>query len=563
MAGITKIQYFNKLIGQLKDQRNSFDPLYKELADYIDPARGQFNISDHNKGDRRNRNIIDSTATFASDVLGAGLTSGIASPSRPWFKLTTPDPDLAEFGKVREWLQAVQEIMTTSHNRSNLNSTLPVAFKDCGIFATSPFLVSEDFTGNVIHTTPFDVGTYYLGEDPYGRVNTFAREFRMTVQQLVDMFGEKKDGKYDWSNFSQTVKDDYERGNTEKWIEVVHVVCPNRNWDSKQRQSKFKKFASVYYEKNRSTVDEVFLRESGYDLFPILGLRWGGKAMDVYGTSCPGMMSLGDIKQLQHGELRGAEAIDKMVRPPMKGSSLIKTTGANLVPGGMTWVDETQPGGDLLEAAYTVNYPFNQVEAKQQQIRNRIEAAFFKNLFLMLSNDQRSNITATEINTRYEEKLVMLGPVLQQFNTDGLDPFIDLSFEYHLRQGKLPPPPEELRGQQLKVEYISVIANAQKAIGINSDDRFLNTLITAAKFDEGVRDKVNLDEYMTGYADKLSINPRVIRSDEEVQSIRQARAQAAQQQMQAEAMQQSARAAKDLSQANLEGDSLLTQMAGA
>lgn len=487
------------------------------------------------------------------------MTSGITSPARPWFALTTQDADLAKFGKVREWLENVRNIMTATNNRSNIYSTFPNIYKDTGIFATAPFLMAEDFTGNVFHTTTVDLGTYMIGEDSKGRVNTFVREFRMTVQQLVDMFGEYKNGKPVWSNFSQVAKNKYEAGNTQDWIEVVHIVAPNRQYNPSKTNSKFKKFSSCYFEKSNN--EDKFLRESGYDLFPILCPRWNAKAGDVYGTSSPGINALGDIRQLQHGELRTAEGLDKLVRPPMKGSANIINNGANLLPGGVTWIDDTLQNA-IFEPVMNINFPFNQVEAKQEQIRGRINEAFYKNLFLMLANDQRSNITAREIEARYEEKLVMLGPVLQQFNTDCLDPFIDLSFDYHLRQGLLPPPPEELQGIPLKIEYISVIAQAQKTLGINALDRFITSVGNAAAMNPAVIEKIDFDNWVDDYADQLSINPKVIRSNDVVQAMRMQQAQAQAQAQQMEMAQMQARTAKDLSQASLEGNNALSAMAG-
>lgn len=553
-----KLQFYKKLTEQLRKERNSFIPLYQDLAKFIDPSRAQFYITDHNKGDRRNYEIIDSTATFAADVLGAGMTSGITSPARPWFALTTQDPDLAKFSKVREWLESVRDIMTATNNRSNIYSTFPNIYKDTGIFGTSPFLMAEDFTGNVFHTTPIDLGTYMIAEDSLGRVNTLVREFRMTVQQLMDRFGSYKNGKPDFSNFSNVVKTKYEAGNTEDWIEVVHLVAPNREYNPQKSASKFKKFTSCYYEK--SSNEGKFLRESGYDLFPYLVPRWNAKAGDVYGTSCPGINALGDIKQLQHGELRTAEALDKLVRPPMKASAMIRNDGANLLPGGVTWIDDSMQNA-IFEPVMNLNFPFNQVEAKQEQIRGRINEAFYKNLFLMLANDQRSNITAREIEARYEEKLVMLGPVLQQFNTDCLDPFIDLSFDYHLRQGMLPPPPKELEGIPLKIEYISVVAQAQKTLGINGLDRFLNFVGTAAGMNPGIMDKVDFDAYVDEYADQLSINPKVVRATEIAQAMRMQQAQAQAQAQQVQMAQAQAKTAKDLSQANMDGNNALSAIA--
>ncbi len=546
---------------QLKSERESFKGLWQDIADYVDPFRAQFDVNENNKGNKRASKIIDSTATQCSDVLSAGLMSGMTSPARPWFKLTTQDQDKAKFGKVKEWLDLVTQVMNSTHLRTNIYSTFPYVYRDVGNFGTSPFIVQETKDGSVFHTSPFEIGSYVLGEDHFGRVNTFGREFRMTVGQVVDMFGEYKDGKPDWSNFSNFIKESYEKGNTEKWVTLTHVIHPNRQYSPHKLDAKFKKFKSIYFETNESD-DKKILRESGYDLFPILGLRWGAKTGDVYGTSSPAIIALGDIKQLQHGERMTAEALDKIVKPPMKASSSLKESGANLLPAGITWIDDTQ-ANQVFESAYNINFPMNYVEQKQEQIRTRIENAYFKNLFLMLANDQRSGITATEINMRYEEKLVMLGPVLQQFNSDCLDPFIDLSFDYHLRQGLLPPPPEELQGEALKIEYVSTIAQAQKTLGIGNNDKFLNFIGTAAQMNPDVLTKVDFDGLVDDYGDKLSVAPTVIRTRERVEEIRQAQAQAQAQQAQMEQAQMQARAAKDAAAAQTsDGQSLLDQLVG-
>jgi len=105
----TKRQELEILRSQLFNERASFTPHWRDLSDFVQPRRSRFYTSDVNKGDRRNQKIIDSTATMALRTLRSGMMSGVTSPARPWFRLTTPDPDLAEFGSVKMWLKSSKD----------------------------------------------------------------------------------------------------------------------------------------------------------------------------------------------------------------------------------------------------------------------------------------------------------------------------------------------------------------------------------------------------------------------------------------------------------------------
>jgi Bacteriophage head to tail connecting protein len=353
----------------------------------------------------------------------------------------------------------------------------------------------------------------------------------------------------------------------EQWVDVIHVIMPNEDYNPNKPLAKHKKFISCYYEKgisgnaqsNYLRNDDKVLRESGYDLFPVLCPRWEVTGEDVYGTSCPGMEALGDIKQLQLGERRSFEAIEKMIRPPMIAPSNMRNHAVSMLPGDITYSD-LRDGQQGLRAAYEVNFRIQEMEMKQDQIRNRIQRAFFEDLFLMLAQSDRRQITAREIEERHEEKLLALGPVLEQLNQDLLDPLIDIAFHIHLQQGLLPPAPEELQDVELKVEYISIMAQAQKLVGIAGIERFSGFVGQIAQFDPNVMDKLNTDQAIDVYADITSVPAGIVRTDEEVDEIRMAKQQAAQAQQQAALVQSAAATAKDLSQADMEGTNALTTM---
>lgn len=548
----TKRQQLDLIKSSLENERTSFESHWRDLSDFILPRRSRFSISDVNKGDRRNQKIIDSTATLAARTLRSGIMSGVTSPARPWFRLTTQDPDLAEWGPVKQWLHLVQQRITASYLKSNLYNILPTVYGDLGVFGTAAMSVEEVFNGDVIHSKSFPIGSYWVAKDEFGRINTFVREFRMTVAQLLETFGSKKNGDFDWNNFSTYVRGQYDQGNLQTWIDVTHFVMPNMEYDQKNPIAKFKKFTSCYFESGTgydSKQDDKYLRESGYDYFPILVPRWETTAEDVYGTNCPGMEALGDIKQLQNGEKRIMEAVDKMIRPPMKGPTSMKGQAASIISGDITYIDNVN--GQGFEPVYEVNFRIQEMETKQSQVRSRIQRSFYEDLFLMLSNLDRRQITAREIEERHEEKLLALGPVLEQINQDLLDPLTDIAFNIHLRQRLLPPPPPELQGMELKVEYISVMAQAQKMLGVSSVERFTQFVGGLAQVDQGVLRKIKADQIVDVYGEMLSVPPSIVRTDEEVQQIIQAEQAQQMQQMQMQQQMQAVDMAKKLSETKI------------
>lgn len=554
------------LRAQMDSERSTFIGHWRDLADHFAPRRARFTLSDANRGEKKNQKIIDSTGTQAANILRAGMMSGITSPARPWFRLGTGDTDLNEFGPVKRWLDDVQRIMLATMGKTNLYNSLSTSYGDLGIFGTAPISVEEDFQGDVFNTQSYPVGSYMLAKDHKGRINVFIRDFRMTVRQLIEKFA-VTDGEIDWEVLSTQVKNMWERGQTESWVDVCHAITPNPDYDPEKVESKFKKFKSVYYERGFSTggqnltagLSDKILSEKGFDMFPVLAPRWGVTGEDVYGTQCPGMDSLGDVRQLQLGERRSFEAIEKMMRPPMIASSSMQNKHSSILPGDITYVD-MRDGAQSFRPAYEVNFPIKDMEFKQDQARQRIQRAFYADLFLMLANDTRSNITATEIAERKEEKLLALGPVLEQLNFDVLDPLIDLVFDYHVRQNLLPPPPEEIADTPLKVEYVSVMAQAQKLIGISGIERFAGFVQNTAGVDPRVLDKVDTDQLIDVYGDMLSIPASIVRSDDDVEAIRAQKAQAEQAAAAAEQMNQVSQSVKNLGQADVGGDTALTDM---
>lgn len=547
MAAESQRKAHDRRLAELTTERSSFIRHWQDLSDYILPRQARFTVTDRNRGDRRNSKIVDNTATLAVRTLSSGMMSGITSPARPWFQLATPDPSLNEFTPVKLWLDLVKQRMSTVFLRSNLYTTLPITYADLGVFGTNAFAVLED-DEDVIRCYPFPIGSYAIGTSHRGNTDSVYREYQMTARQLVSQFGIE--------SVSIATKNLYERGNGEAWVDVVHAVEPNPDYDERKAESRYKRFRSCYYEKGAD--GENMLRRSGFDDFPVMAPRWSLTGEDIYGHS-PGMDALGDIKALQLEQKRKAQAIDKMVNPPMTAPSSLRNSRASLLPGDVTYVD-VQSGQQGFAPAYEINPRINELMLDIQENQGRIRRAFFEDLFLMIANDQRSNITAREIQERHEEKLLMLGPVLERLNDELLDPLIDRTFNIMTRMGLIPPPPKELQGMDLSVEYISVMAQAMKLTGITGIERFMAFAGNMAQANPEVMDKIDFDQAIDEYANMVGTPPSLVRDDDTVAKVRKQRADQQAQMQQAELAAQGAQTAKTLSQTQLTDENAVGAM---
>lgn len=530
---------------QLQNERASWMAHWREISECLLPRSGRFFVTDRNRGDKRYNKILDNTATRALSVLAAGMMAGMTSPARPWFRLTTSVPELDEAAAVKTWLADVTRLMQMVFAKSNTYRALHAMYEELGAFGTASSIVLPDF-GNVIHHYPLTVGEFAISTDYKGTVNTLYREFQMTVAQLVGEFGKDK--------CSPNVQSLFDRGALQQWITVLHAIEPRADRDASKRDSKNMAFRSVYFEQGSD--DSRVLRESGFNEFPVLCPRWMTTGGDMYGNS-PAMEALGDINQLQHEQMRKAQGIDYKTRPPLQAPTDMKNMEVNMLPGGVTYVNAAAPMGGIRNA-FEVNLDLSHLLADIQDVRGRIKSSFYADLFLMLANATNPQMTATEVAERHEEKLLMLGPVLERLHNEILDPLIEMTFARMVEANIVPPPPEELQGRELNVEFVSMLAQAQRAIATNSIDRFTASLGAVAQIKPEVLDKFDADRWADTYADALGVDPELIVPGEQVALIRQQRAQAQQAQQEAAMLQQGADVASKLGSIDTSGQNALT-----
>jgi Bacteriophage head to tail connecting protein len=528
----------SRLVG-LRQARYGFWIHWRELATYLLPRRFTWlaTPSELSRGSPLNSNIIDPTGTKASQICAAGMMSGITSPGRPWFKLSIADMDASDTSPVKLWLDEVCKRMQRVIGNSNYYTAKAQQYHDLVVFGTAPLIIIEDQEDVFRCITPC-AGEYFIAASPRMTIDTLFREFVQTVAQLVAEFGE--------DNVSDDVARMFKQGGASlsQEIRICHAIEPNDDRvGGRVLPSRFP-WREVYWQSG-SNGNKV-LRMRGYLEQPFSCPRWDLSGNDAYGRS-PGMDALGPIKQLQLEQRRKAQAIDKMVNPPLKAHVSMRNEPAVTIPGGVTYVTDMSAANSGIAPVYEVQPRLQEMMEDIQDVRGLIGKIFFNDLFQMLAGEEKE-MTAFEVAQRREEKMVVLGPVIERNENEGLDPDLDRIFAIMNRRGMIPPAPPEIHGSPLQVQYVSMLAQAQRAASTGALEQlvaFVGRLLAA---DPTAIDNIDIDELIDEYAEMMGASPRVVRASVAVAQIRQGRAQ---QQAQQQAMQVTA--------AGVQGANVLSQ----
>jgi hypothetical protein len=270
-----------------------------------------------------------------------------------------------------------------------------------------------------------------------------------------------------------------------------------------------------------------------------------------------------DVRQLQQETKRKGQAIDKMVNPPMIADTQLKNQPASMIPGGITYVNSFGKERPGFAPVYTVNPQIREMMEDILVVQNRVKDTFFNNIFLAITNLSTVR-SATEIDARRSEQMVMLGPVLERIYDEGIKPAIERTFGIMSRvPGLLPPPPPEMAGMDMQIEFESMLQNAQNAASSSGIERLLGLAGNLAAVDPAVMDNIDIDFALDKYSDNLNNDPRLIRSPKQLTLIRQQREQEKQQQAMQQQSLAAVQGAKVLSETPMgNGQSALQQVTG-
>lgn len=540
----------------LKQERTSWEADWKKLAAHFLPrkCRLEGDTSQTNRGTGSLRGEkLDSTAFYAMRDLAAGLHGGLTSPARPWFNLAMRDQNMTRMSSVKAWLDEVTRRMRFAYHSSNFYNAISLFYSELATFGTAfMFEVEDEQTG--IRFIPLTAGEFCLDADDAGRIDTVYRTIHMTLRQLVQKFGE--------GALPEQLREMYKLpANWNERYQVVHAVYPEKKTKGE------KPYVSVYYldgfgggsrglTATTAASEQSVLERGGFHEFPGFGVRWDVTGGDVYGKG-PAHDTLADSVLLQQMTQSVLKALHKEIDPPLAAQADFE--GLSLLPGAVNVVRGMGQGQQavypILQVRHNIEGTYNVIS----QIQTKVRDGLFNNLFRMLLGSDRRQITAREVAAREEEKLILIGPVLERLNDEFFIPLTERTFNILQRAGKLPPPPDDIAGQEFAPEFVSILAQAQKMVSTGAVEQFAAFVGNVARVYPDAADTIDVDAMVDNYADYLGVEADMLRGQDERDDLRAARQQ---QQQMAEQMAQAQEGIGMVEQAGDAGSALQGLLGG-
>lgn len=517
--------YLEQRTQSLRNWRNSWwMESWSDLAQFIMPRRsiwltqsagGWPTQNNMLRGQEINQAIVDPTATYAVRICAGGMVSGLASPSRPWFNMITSDKRHQLDHDSRLWMDETEDRIYTVLAQSNFYNSFAQECEDEIVYGTSPCICYDDADDVVRFYNP-TVGEYYIACNGTLRVDTLYRVFVMTIGQMASFFGA--------ANLPPEVRTLWAQGGSQIDTEIIvgHAIEPNFEiqGDSETKIKGAFTYREVYWAYGKGGSQPLAF--TGYRECPFTVGRWSTQSNDAYGRSV-GMDVLPDVIQLQVETRRKAEALEKNVRPPLIADMSMKNQPSSQIPGSVTYVPQIN-GGVGMRALYEQPFNLADITHDLEMLQQRIRIGLFNDLFMQISSQQVDRQTATEVNAKRSEAMQVLGPVIES-KLENLRTKLKRVYSIMERRGLISPKPSGLRGIPLDVEFVSSLALAQKAASLNGIERILAMTGNMEAVFPDAKDNIDSDALLQ-LANGLLGNPNmVLRGPEQLQGIRQQRAQ--------------------------------------
>jgi hypothetical protein len=549
---LTEVQQYNAIFAQMESDFSSWKTVLWDLGDFLAPYAHEFRTYDTGRGDRRDSQIINNAPGRAVNVCVSGLYNGLCDPSEEWIGFEAEDPEIAKTDAAQKYCEEYTKAYLDEITKSNFYDVVPQVLKSISVFGTGAQRIEETFDGaSCVHFTPQPMGSYYCANNEQGKVDQLGRCIQMTARQMAQKFPRE--------NLSDAVLQALSGNRAETKFEVRHLIKPNPDYREGSLLSIHKPFISCYYE-NRSGNDKTLLKE-GFANFPSPVARWDTLGTNPYGFGL-GHDVIGDARSLQVWEYDIALARELELKPPMNLPAGRNPAAVSILPGALNAT--TDPAGAQgLTPVYQVKFNIADAIQARNECIAAIKDGFWNNIFLMLANDDGGKMTAREVIERAQEKRISLTPILR-LTGELLKPMAEIVTDIMGRRGRLPPYPPEMEGQRIKIVFKGVLAKAaelQKAAAIEGFLAVLGQSIVPL-FPDAL-DNIDGDKVTRELRASAGVPARFMRSPEDVQAMREARAQQAAQQAQMAAAQQAADTAKTLADTPTDGKNALTDLVAA
>jgi hypothetical protein len=548
-------------VKELVNKREPYMARWREIRKYQLPFVGQFDGEDNEStaANRKDTKIYNGISWEANQIFAAGIMSGLTPPNRKWFRLAFDSPELADNTDLGAILDDRINLINSVLERSNFYTAVHACYLELA-YGQAPLGIFPDAKLGV-HFVPYPIGSYAMETGPDGSIEYFCRKYKMSARQLVDKFGEE--------NVPKNIVNELDQGGP--GLKAAHTVVwyvePNKAANPVKLGGQYLPYVSVYYVDGSEENEFIYI--GGFYEFPVPVARYLITGNESYGKG-PAWFAEGDSKALQLMEKDRLVAIELAVKPPVQASPDMANKGINMIPGGKTY----RNGQDKVEPLFNVAANLQHLEAAIAQQEEKIKREYNANLFMMLDELADKQMTAREVLERNQEKMAILGPVVQRMQFEFLGRIIERVYNILDRAHAFPEPEDPelaqmLSQQEIKIEYISPLAQAQKMSGLVNIEQAVAFAGNLAQFDPLILKKMNWSETLNQYFALVGAPAAIKRTDDEYNDlVQQEQQRMAQMQQEAQAAQMiqaaapAAQAAKNATEAANDGNPVLQQLMG-
>lgn len=508
------------------NDRAPWEPSWQDITERILPNYADF-TSKSSPGQRRTDKIYDGTGPLALERFQAAMESYLAPRTQTWHKGRCGVRQVADEKDVKVWADEVSKtLIDYRYNpRSGFAIGLPEIFTGLGALGTACLFTELDRAGGGPRYRSIPLVEIFISNGKDGRCDKLHRRFEYTARQAAQAWGE--------DNLPDKIRAQLS-DKPETKSEYVHCVKPRGDYRPFSRRAADAPFLSTYV----SVDAKQAIGQGGFFEFPYHVSRYTTSPREKYGRS-PAFLVLSDIKMVNEMSRDQIRILNRLADPPL----LVFDDGViekiSTKPAALNFGGVNEQGQPLVHAMQFGGNP-TAIDAELGQRRNLINTAFLVTLFQILIEHPR--MSATEVLERAKEKGALLAPTAGRQLTELLDPMLRREYRMLARVGALPPPPQKvldaLKGGDgiwrpiaddvwvpVFDNQLTRAARAEEAAGLL---RTLEILSPAAQIDPSVLDIFDFDEAGRGIAEINAVNPKWLRSPEEVQALRDGRAQAGQ-----------------------------------
>jgi hypothetical protein len=498
-----------------RGKQANFRSLWQDTADLNYPRENQI-VDKNTPGQEKMNRVYDTTAIFASQDMASGLSTNLVPPGQRFFALKASNRELQEVDAVKSYLSVATEITHDLLFASNFMLQLVETLRSMVVFGTGNLFSEFNAKIGGLNFKDYAIGTYQILENSQGRVDGMILKFPMTARQAAQEF--ENPGK-------SVVKALEDPDSTEKEFEFIHVVRPR-----KQRNLNFSDNLNMPFESIFVNIkDQEVVDEGGFNEFPYQAARWLKSSSEKYGRGI-GTELLPHTRQLNQIKADLNEVGGKFARPPLEVLESFEGE-VDMSMDALNHVSELN-SIKAVQGDARGNFPITKDVLEME--RQITKDAYFSSAFAPitdLTGDRRGQL---EIRQRVLESFKKIGSPIGRIQSELFTPNIERVVMLLLRNGKLPPVPQELQGEDFKVEYIGALSLALQSGEVEASQQWIEAVGAIEAIEPGAKDNVNFDNSIRRMGRTFGVNEEDIASVEERDAKRQARAE---QQARAEAAQ--------------------------